>query len=61
MWESYLWLRNIKLIAYIRWPVPGAPYLNSHVEQAQLTLLAFHLWFSEKPYQMLSQPKSFGT
>jgi hypothetical protein len=29
IWESYLWLRNIKLVvAYIRWPVPGGPYLT---------------------------------
>ena len=29
MWESYLLLRNIELVvAYIRWPVPGGPYLN---------------------------------
>ena len=29
MWESYLLLRNIELIvAYIRWPVPGGPYLK---------------------------------
>ena len=29
MWESYLLLRNIELVvAYIRWPVPGGPYLR---------------------------------
>ena len=28
--ESYLWLRNIEfIVAYIKVPVPGVPYLNS--------------------------------
>ena len=31
MWESCLWLRNIELVvAYIRWLVPGGPYLTSY-------------------------------
>ena len=30
MWASYLLLRNIELVvAYIRWPVPGGPYLTA--------------------------------
>jgi hypothetical protein len=45
MWESYLWLRNIELVlAYIKVPVPGVPYLIKIVYFIEISSVPNAAW-----------------